>query len=541
MERRLRPWSKPASLAAIFTLGAKLAANRKRPNILLITCDQWRGDSLSAVGHPVVKTPNADALAAEGVLFRRHYAGAAPCSPARACLYTGLQQMNNRVCRNGTPMDDRHDNIARAARRVGYDPTLFGYTDVSPDPRGRAPGDPFLRTYEGVLPGFTTRLLLPEHQKAWLSWLAARGIDSSAGFPDIHRPADTTAPEVSSAVPVYSKEETPTAFLAGEFLRWLGEQDGGEPWFAHVSFLSPHPPFIVPEPFNTMYDPSEGPAFSRMDDWQAEAASHPFLAYHLEHHQKKSSFIPGAPGKVRDWSEEEFRRIRALYYGMISEVDSQLGRIWQGIKAAGAWDDTIVILTSDHAEMMGDHFMLGKGGWFDGSYHIPLVIRDPRRAGAAGIHVDRFTESVDIMPTLLELVGAPPLPHLDGSSLVPFLDGWAPQTWRDAAHWAYDFRSIAEGSTEAYFGLGSRALNLAVIRTDKVKYVHFAGGLSPLLYDLVDDPAETRNLADDPAWLPVRLEFAERLLALRAQHLDQSLALSELTDDGAVGHFARLP
>ena len=270
----------------------------RKPNVLFITCDQWRGDSLSAAGHPVVRTPNVDALAAEGVLFRRHYAGAAPCSPARACLYTGLYQMNNRVCRNGTPLDDRHDNIARVARRVGYDPTLFGYTDVAPDPRHRAPGDPFLRTYEGVLPGFTTRQLLPEHQKAWLSWLSARGIDASAGFPAIHQPANSSAPEVSPAVPIYSKDETPTAFLAGEFLRWLGEQDADEPWFAHISFLSPHPPFIVPEPFNTMYDPAEGPDFHRAASLEKEAATHPFLAYHLDRQQEKANFIPGASGKV---------------------------------------------------------------------------------------------------------------------------------------------------------------------------------------------------------------------------------------------------
>lgn len=512
-----------------------------RPNILLITCDQWRGDSLSAVGHPVVKTPNADALGREGVLFQRHYAGTAPCSPARACLYTGLYQMNNRVCRNGTPLDDRHDNIARAARRAGYDPTLFGYTDVAPDPHNHAPADPFLRTYEGVLPGFTTRQLLPEHQKAWLSWLAARGIDSSAGFPAVHRPTASDAPEVSNAVPAYSTDETPTAFLVGEFLRWLGEQDEGEPWFAHVSFLSPHPPFIVPEPFNTMYDPAEGPGYHRASTVDAEKAHHPFLAYHLEHHQNKSGFIPGAAGKVADWTEDEFRRIRALYYGMISEVDAQLGRMWKGIKDKGVWDDTIIILTSDHAEMMGDHFMLGKGGWFDGSYHIPLIIRAPGCAQAAGTKVDRFTSAVDIMPTLLDLIGGKALPHLDGQSLKPFLDNAVPDTWRDAAFWEYDFRSIAKGTAEAHFGLGSRALNLSVVRTETVKYVHFGAGLPPLLYDLANDPGETRNLADDPAWLSVRLECAERLLAWRARHLDQSLALSELTEAGAVGHLARLP
>ena len=126
-----------------------------KPNILLITADQWRGDCLSAIGHPTVRTPNVDALAREGVLFRRHYAGTAPCSPARATLYTGLYQANHRVCQNGSPLDARFDNLALAARRAGYDPTLFGYTDVSPDPRVVDPQDPVLTSYEGVLPGFT--------------------------------------------------------------------------------------------------------------------------------------------------------------------------------------------------------------------------------------------------------------------------------------------------------------------------------------------------------------------------------------------------
>lgn len=517
-----------------------MTANGRRPNILLITCDQWRGDCLSAVGHPAVRTPNADALAAEGVLFARHFAGASPCSPARACIYTGLYQMNNRVCRNGTPMDRRHDNLALAARRVGYDPTLFGYTDVSPDPRWLAPGDPFLTSYEGVLPGFTVRCQLPEHQKAWLSWLKARGVQASAGFPDIHRPADASAPEVSPAPPVYSSDETPTAFLAGEFLRWLGEQERDAPWFAHVSFISPHPPFIVPEPFNTLYGEEDGPAFQRHASVEEETASHPFLAYHLADQQWKENFIPGARGRVGEWSEEEFRRIRAIYYGMIAEVDAQLGRVWAGLKASGHWDDTIVVLTSDHAEMMGDHYMLGKGGWFDGSYHIPLILRVPGALRRAGATVESFTEAVDIFPTVLELIGAPVPPHLDGSSLAPFLSGSAPAAWRDAAHWEYDFRSVAEGVAERHFGIGSRQCNLAVIRTDKLKYVHFGGGLPPLLFDLEKDPGELNNVAGDSAYAAARLDCAEKLLAWRAEHLDQSLALSELTPEGVAGHPAGL-
>ncbi|TGR65768.1 phosphonate monoester hydrolase, partial [Mesorhizobium sp. M2D.F.Ca.ET.223.01.1.1] len=105
---------------------------------------------------------------------------------------------------------------------------------------------------------------LPEHQKQWLSWLRAQGIDTSAGSPGIHRPAEGQPErDVTNAPPVYSKDQTPSAFLAGEFIRWLGEQEKRAPWFAHISFISPHPPFIVPEPYNTMYDPAQGPAFKR--------------------------------------------------------------------------------------------------------------------------------------------------------------------------------------------------------------------------------------------------------------------------------------
>jgi hypothetical protein len=124
-------------------------------NVRLITLDQFRGDSLSCAGHPVVRTPNLDRLAAGGVRLARHYSQSAPCSPGRASLYTGLYQMNHRVVANGTPLDRRFDNIAKAARRAGYAPALFGYTDQSIDPRdARGASDERLSNYDGVLPGF---------------------------------------------------------------------------------------------------------------------------------------------------------------------------------------------------------------------------------------------------------------------------------------------------------------------------------------------------------------------------------------------------
>ncbi|EJC81803.1 arylsulfatase A family protein [Rhizobium leguminosarum bv. trifolii WSM2297] len=504
----------------------------RRPNILLITADQWRGDCLSAVGHPSVKTPNVDALAREGTLFRRHYAGAAPCSPARATLYTGLYQMNHRVCRNGSPLDARFDNLALAARRAGYDPTLFGYTDTAPDPRGMHAKDPHLTTYEGVLPGFTARQLLPEHERQWLSWLRSRG-HANAVSRDIHIPVGARAGEISDAAPAYSSDETQTAFLAGEFMRWLGEQD--RPWFAHVSFLRPHPPFSVPEPFNRMFKPGEGPAFARAVDRDAEQASHPYLAYAMPR-TGNGNFIHGATGSLSEWNGEDFGAIRAIYYGMISEVDAQLGRIWQALKDADAWDDTLIVFTSDHAEMAGDHWTLGKGGFFDGSYHIPLVIRDPS-SGAAGGIVDDFTSAADVFPTLCQRLGIEAKNGLDGRSLMPFVSGGSrggsASGWRDAAFWEFDFRDIAEGQAERHFGLKSNECNLAVIRDARFKYVHFTA-LPPLLFNLRDDPMELDNVASDPAYAAIRLEYAERLLSLRARHLDQTLAYTELTEKGPV-------
>ncbi len=497
-------------------------------NILLITADQWRGDCTGYAGHPIVRTPTLDALAAEGTAFLNHYAQAAPCSPARAGLYTGLYQMNNRVCRNGSPLAGRFDNIARAARRAGYDPTLFGYTDVALDPSRKAPSDPDNTTYEGVLPGFTTRVKLPEHERPWLSWLRQQGLELH-DHDRAHQPLGVPPGEVTNAPPAYSKDQTQTAYLTGEFIRWLGEQTE-RPWFAHVSFIRPHPPFVVPAPYNTMYAPGDVGDFIRAPSADAEAAAHPLMDYALRF-TEADHYAPTATGLIRDLNDAQLRQIKATYYGMISEVDAQLGRLFDAIKALGQWDDTLVIFTSDHAEMLGDHYSLGKGGYFDQSQHIPLIIRSPR--ADFGQKFTAFTQAIDIFPTVLDLIGGTATHHPDGRSLVPFLTGATPEDWRDSVHWEFDFRDVAGQTTERWFGRTSTQLNLAVIRTERWKYVHFAT-LPPLLFDLENDPGNLHNLANDPTFAAIRLEMAERLLRWRAEHLDQTLALTELTSTGVV-------
>jgi arylsulfatase A-like enzyme len=434
------------------------------------------------------------------------------------------------VVRNGTPHAHRFDNVALAARRAGYTPTQFGYSDQAADPTIVPAGDPRLLTYEGVLPGFDVRVKLPEDEKPWLSWLRAQGVDAPSREA-AHRPVGSDA-RVSDAPPGYAAGQTQTAFLADEFIRWLGEQDGK--WFAHLSFLRPHPPFIVPAPYNTMYSPDDVGRFRRAATPQDDAAVHPLIA--LAHQATGlGSFLIDGSGPVAGLSDAEFRQIKATYFGMISEVDAQLGRVFDAIRSAGAWNDTLVVFTSDHAELMGDHYLLGKGGYHDQSQHTPLVIYDPR-GGARGKTVDAFTEAVDIYPTLLEAMDVAPAHVADGSSLLPWLAG-TPEHWRDAAHWEFDFREVSLQTAETALGIDSTGLSMVAIRTSRWKYVHFAA-LPPLLFDLEADPDNLVNLAGRPDYLAVQLEMAEKLLSWRARHLDQTLALVELTPMGVVRRAA---
>ena len=207
-------------------------------NVLFITADQWRGDCLGCIGHPIIKTPNLDELAKEGVLFRKHYAQTVPCGPSRASLYTGLYAMNHRSVNNGTPLNNRFTNIAREVRKLGYDPTLFGYTDTSADPREFHHQDPFLSTYEGKIPGMSSGLTLTDDQRPWIAELISRGYDKNLNetnvfypvknYPGYNERGKTFPP------PVYSNRDSSVAFLTDETIKWLSVRKN-ENWFLHLS------------------------------------------------------------------------------------------------------------------------------------------------------------------------------------------------------------------------------------------------------------------------------------------------------------------
>ena len=233
---------------------------------------------------------------------------------------------------------------------------------------------------------------------------------------------------------------------------------------------------------------------------------------------------------------EDVANMRAAYYGLIAEVDNHLGRIVNFLKRTNQYDNTLIVFTSDHGEQLGDHHLLGKLGYFDESYHIPMVIRDPRNSADAtrGNIVDAFTEAVDVMPTILDWLGAPAPRDCAGASLLPFVAGEIPADWRTEVHWEFDFRPyyFAAGKPPP-FGLSIDQCGMSVIRDTRAKYVHF-DALPPLFFDLEIDPAQFEHRATDPSYTARVLEYAQKMLSWRLRHAERTLTGYSASPDGLI-------
>jgi len=495
-----------------------------RPNVLFITVDQWRAECLSSAGHPIVQTPNLDRLAARGVRFSQHFANCAPCGPSRASLLTGQYLMNHRSGLNGTPLDDRFTNIAREARLLGYDPVLFGYTDTSLDPRTfDDPNDPKLRTYEGVLPGFSEGLTMPEPFVPWLEHLRANGYEVGDGHEAAFAPDPAFAADDAHgstwAPATFSAEHSISAFLTDTMLAHLAGADDG--WFVHASYLRPHRPWRATRAHHDRYGAADMPMPNRLPTSWDEAARHPFLSSVL-----RLDFVRAQE------DEREQRQNMATYFALMNEVDDEIGRVLDWLDTSGHRDDTLVVLTCDHGEQLGDHWLQEKLGWFDESYRIPLIISDPRAEADAtrGTVVDAFTENVDVMPTLLDWLGVDELPlQCDGRSLLPFVHGDAPQDWRDEVRWEFDFR-IPQLRPHP-MGMRMDQANLSVVRTADRKYVHFPT-LPMVLEDLVEDPQERRDVSTEAHYRDDVVAMKDRMLNWRIEHAERGLGSLMLTGAG---------
>lgn len=514
-----------------------------KPNVLLICADQWRGDCISALGHPNVRTPNLDELISCSVTFTQHFGQCTPCGPSRTSLLTGMYLMNHRSGRNGTPLDARHTNLALEARKLGYEPALFGYTDTTPDPRTMHPNDPSLTAYdEGVLPGFSTPLHLPEDMGKWISHLKSLGYDLPAGRGDVFKPRPGFAKPADRGfryIPtLFTAEHSETAFLTDEFLKWLLVRET-KPWFAHFVFFRPHPPIIAPEPYNGAVHPKDVAFPVRKRTPGEEGEQHPLLSHAISNVARPNSYDEHNPMNLVEADDLEIRQMKATYFGLIEEMDHHLGRIIRHLRDTRQLERTLIIVTSDHAEMLGDHYVWGKEIYFDGSFHLPLVIYDPSHEAdkTRGSRIPQFTEAIDVMPTILGWLGGEKPRSADGHSLLPFLHGSDPGAWRDAVFFEHDFRNVRTQRAETALGITSDECSYAVVRDRQYKYVHFTS-LPPLLFDIAQDPHEMENLAGRAEFASVELACAQKLLSWRLLNQERTLTNMHVGEGGLYVHVA---
>ena len=290
-----------------------------------------------------------------------------------------------------------------------------------------------------------------------------------------------------------------------DYVRMRSGEDTG--WVLSLNYIKPHPPNVNCEPYCSMFDPDGMPdGYRRTEELDS---AHPY--------------IRAAIGGGVHVDERHLREFRACYYGMIAELDDNIGLLFDELERSGQWDDTLIVFSADHGEQLGEHYLVGKGHFYDGAMHIPCIVRDPHSAGdgARGCVIDSFVELVDLGPTILDWLGVEQPDRFQGQSLLGALHGEADYRGKTEIHYEFDYRS------------GARALDpdadmdahlLWVLRDDRYKYVHFADAqMPPLLFDLHNDPGEFDNVADLPEHSAIVLDMCQRMLRWRMYHEDQRM------------------
>lgn len=500
-------------------------------NVLFIIIDQLRADCVHGALAEHVELPNLRALMGDAVSFTRHFSVTNPCGPARASILTGQYAMNHRSVRNGTPL--RHDtpNIATEMRKAGYMPMLFGYTDTSQDPRVYPENDPALRTYEFPMNGFheMTEMRM-EMSYPWQSHLMNKGY-AFDNYWDVYKPVspDGGAPKLNDPA-LYAAEDSDTAFLTNSFLGKMTAYRN-ESWFAHLTYIRPHPPLVAPAPYNDMYDPESLPLPERLSSEDEERAQHPFFDPVLRN-DNPASFVKGFPDL--EASDENIRTLRAVYLGLATEVDHHIGRVVGFLKGTGQYDDTLIVVTADHGEMLGDRHSWGKMTVHDPAWHTPLILRVPGNQAQAGQLLSCPTESIDVAPTILDWVGQEIPGSMDGRSLLPLARGEEVADWRDYSFSELDFaQPLAPTLWQQALGTGVSESNLSILRTDRYTLVEFAAEIEPMLFDAEAGDGMV-NVAADPAYQGDLTQLTRQLLRHRMRNMDHTLSTFSITSEGAI-------
>lgn len=455
-----------------------MASAAERPNILWICTDQQRYDTIGALGNPYVHTPNINRLAAEGVAFTYAFCQSPICTPSRASFLTGMYPSSVHGCVNGNETwAGAAPLISKLLADVGYDTGLVGKLHLAGaqgrvEPRG---DDGYRLFYWSHAP----RDDWPTGH-AYADWLREQGAD----------PARLLAkPE---EVPVALHQTTWCAQKAAEMI----EKDLEPPWFISVNPFDPHPVghrFAPPRELLWRYDPMAmpGPLF-RESDLTAQTR--------LQDVDFQT--------QVRRPDEFDAKAIQARYYAMIELIDWAVGQILTSLERSGQRENTLIIFTSDHGEMLGDHGLLLKGcRFYEGLVRVPLIVSWPGRF-STGLVSEALVELTDLAPTLLEAIGLEGHHRMQGCSLIPILSGTAaPHEHREFVRCEYYHAlnpSVPE--REGRFN-GSYA---TMIRTRQHKLVVYHGYLLGELFDLQRDPGEFDNLWESPQHAGLRFDLIKR-------------------------------
>lgn len=421
----------------VLLLGACQAAppggDAPRPSFLIVLPDQLRAQALGCMGNPDIRTPCLDALAKEGLLFRNTFANSPVCCPARAVLLTGRYAHANGMVANDLRFRESEVTLAELLREQGYRTGFIGKWHLDGGPR---------------LPGFVP----PGPRRQGFGFWAANEC-SHAHF-DTHYFRDTDQP-----IPVKKFEAEAWTDVAIEFLR----ETRGRPFFLVVSMGPPHDPYGAPDKFMRMYDPQ---TIAMRPNW-----------------------VEGTAGGGR--------KEIAGYAAAVTAVDEQIGRLSAALRELGREQDTMVLVTSDHGDMLGSHGRRLKRVPWEESIRVPGIVRYPR-AVKPGRATDALLTHVDVAPTLLALAGLPIPPAMQGSDLSAVIRG--AEGGPESAFFQQFVPYLSDDVREGWRGV--RTTRHLYARTETTPW---------LLYDLQADPYQLRNLADDPASAPLREDLEAKL------------------------------
>ena len=485
--------------------------------------DQLRFDYLSCAGHPFLETPNMDRLAAMGVRFSRCYVQSPICGASRMSFYTGRYAHSHGAQWNGFPLKVGELTLGDHMRRIGMDCWLVGRTHMRADAEGmqrlglepdsvigarvaECGFDIFVR--DDGLWAHGPDGYYDEGRSPYNAYLNSRGYTGENPWHDYANAGIGNDSNMASGFLLMNagrkanidEPDSETPWLTSRAIEFLdGRADGTtKPWLCHLSYIKPHWPYIVPAPYHEMYGGNQVVPVHRS---HAELENpHPVYA----------AFTRNPISKAL--SRKDVREtVVSAYMGLIKQCDDQLGRLLDHMETSGRMEDTMIVLTSDHGDYLGDHWLGEKNLFHEPSVKVPLIVYDPDRAADStrGSTCDALVESIDTVATFIAAGGGAVPGHIvEGRSLLPFVRGENPASWRSYAISEYDY-SVSPIALR--LGVSCRDARLFMVADKRWKFVHAEGGMRPMLFNLETDPDEFADLGDCPRHAEVRDMMYERL------------------------------